>query len=86
MLIVALPPVRVVAAEVNPPPVTVTDPVGVGLPLPPLTAAVTVRGCAVVMLDAEGVTDTVGMVFKVENWTSEPYFVSPLFELLNTVR
>ena len=30
----------------------------------PLTATVTVRACAVVMLDADGVTITVGVVFK----------------------
>jgi hypothetical protein len=41
----------------------VTEPVGVGLPLPPLTATITVKACAVVMLDAEGVTVTVGVVF-----------------------
>jgi hypothetical protein len=34
--------------------------VGVGVPL---TATVTVNGCAVVMLDADGVTVTVGVVF-----------------------
>jgi hypothetical protein len=62
MLIVALPLARVVATEVYPPPDSVTDPVGVGLPVPPLTATVTVRDCAVVMLDAVGVTVTVGVV------------------------
>jgi hypothetical protein len=35
----------------------------VGLPLLPLTAAVTVNACAVVMLDADGVTVTVGVIF-----------------------
>ena len=35
---------------------------GVGLPVPPFTATVTVRGWVVVMLDAEGVTVTVGVV------------------------
>jgi hypothetical protein len=62
MLIVALPLLKVIAAEVYPPPVNVTDPVGVGLPLPPFTETVTVRGCAVVMLDVDGVTVTVGVV------------------------
>jgi hypothetical protein len=63
MLIVALPLPRVAAAEVYPPPLSVTVPVGVGLPVPPLTATVTERGCAVVMLEADGVTATVGVVF-----------------------
>ena len=36
-------------------------PVGVGLPLPPLTATVTDSGCAVVMLDEDGVTVKVGV-------------------------
>ena len=40
----------------------VTVPVGVGLPAPPLTTTVTVRGCAVVMLVADGVTVSVGVV------------------------
>jgi predicted RecA/RadA family phage recombinase len=35
----------------------------VGLPVPPLTATVTVNACTVVMLDADGVTVTVGVVF-----------------------
>jgi hypothetical protein len=34
----------------------------VGFPLPPLTATVTVKGCAVVMLAADGVTVTVGVI------------------------
>jgi hypothetical protein len=38
-------------------------PVGIGLPLPPLTAIVTDNPCAVVILDASGVTVTVGVVF-----------------------
>jgi hypothetical protein len=37
-----------------------TEPVGVGVPL---TATVTVSACAVVMLEADGVTFTVGVVF-----------------------
>ena len=59
MLIVALPPVRAVAAEVYPPELSVTEPVGVGVPA---TVTVTVSGCAVVMLDAEGVTVTGGVL------------------------
>jgi hypothetical protein len=35
--------------------------VGVGLPLPPLTATVTVKVCAVVILDNDGVTVTLGV-------------------------
>ena len=62
MMTVALPLLRIIAAEVYPPPMSVTEPVGVGLPLPPLTATVTVKACAVVMLDEDGVTDTVGVV------------------------
>jgi hypothetical protein len=33
------------------------------LPVPPLTAAVTATPCAVVMLDIDGVTVTVGVTF-----------------------
>jgi hypothetical protein len=39
------------------------EPVGVGLPVPPLTAIATVNACPVVMLDEDGVTVTVGVVF-----------------------
>jgi len=38
-------------------------PVGVGLPLPPLTATVTESACAGVMLAGDGVTVTVGVLF-----------------------
>jgi hypothetical protein len=58
-LIVATPPVRVVAAEVYPPPLSVTEPVGVGVPD---TVTVTKRAWRVVMLDGDGVTVTVGVV------------------------
>jgi hypothetical protein len=61
MLIVALPLLRVAADEVYPPPVTVTDPLGTELPLPPLTVTVTARLCAVVMLLEEVATATVGV-------------------------
>jgi hypothetical protein len=40
----------------------VTVPLGVGLLPPPLTATVTLRGCSVVILNADGVTVTVGVV------------------------
>jgi hypothetical protein len=62
ILTVALPLLRVAADEVYPPPVSVTDPVGVGLPLPPFTVAVTDNACAVVMLLADGVTVIVGAI------------------------
>jgi hypothetical protein len=42
---------------------SVTEPVGVGFPGPPTTTAVTVTDCAVVILDEDGVTVTVGVVF-----------------------
>jgi hypothetical protein len=41
----------------------------VGLPLAPLTLTVTVDDCAVVMLDAEGVTVTVGATAGPANLT-----------------
>ena len=59
-MIVVEPLLRVVAAEVYLPLVNVTVPVGVGLPVPPLTATVTLSDCVVVMLDTPGVTVTVG--------------------------
>jgi len=61
--IFALPLLSATAAELKLPEVSVTDPVGVGLPLPPPTAIVTVNAWVVVMLDADGVTTTVGVVF-----------------------
>jgi hypothetical protein len=72
MLIVALPLLRVVVAEVYPPPVSVTDPVGVGLPLPPFTTTLAVKTCAVVTLLDEGVTVTVGVVLSVWNCCAGP--------------
>jgi hypothetical protein len=60
MATVALPEVSIVAAEVYVPLLTVTDPVGVALPEPPLTATVTESDCAVVILDAEGETVKTG--------------------------
>jgi hypothetical protein len=62
IVIVAPPLVNVVAADIYPPPVSVTEPVGTGLPLPPATATVTVRLCTVVIVVAEGDTVTVGVV------------------------
>jgi hypothetical protein len=61
MLIVALLLLSVTAAEVKLPLISVTDPVGMGLPVPSLTATFTVNDCAVVMLAEEGVTTTVGV-------------------------
>ena len=63
MLIVALPPVSVVADDVYPPPERITLPVGV--PPVPLTATVTERVWPTVMLLAPGVTVTVGVSFGV---------------------
>ena len=34
------------------------------MPLPPLTVTVTVKACAVVMVEADGVTRTVGVTFR----------------------
>jgi len=42
--------------------VSVKSPVGVGLPVPPLTGGVTVSPCVVVMFNTDGVTFTVGTV------------------------
>lgn len=63
MLIVVLPLLSFAGVEVKPPPERVTEPVGAGLPLPPFTATVTVSGCAVVIFDADGVSETVGVIF-----------------------
>jgi hypothetical protein len=61
MLRVTEPALSVAAAEVYPPPVTVTVPVGAGAPLPPLTTTVTVNPWAVAMLEEDGVTVTMGV-------------------------
>jgi hypothetical protein len=61
----ALPLTSAVVADVYPVLESVTEPVGVGLPLPPLTATVTINACAVVMLGAPGVTVTVGVLAAV---------------------
>ena len=60
-VIVALPPLRVVEADVYPPPLKMTEPVGVGLLLPPLTPTVTVVDCVVEKLAGNGETVTVGV-------------------------
>lgn len=62
MLTVAVPLLKVTAADVNPPPLSTTDPVGTALPLAPPTTTATVKACAAVMLVADGVTVTVGFV------------------------
>ena len=67
MLMVALPLCKVVAEEVKPPPVSVTVPVGAGLPLTRLTATVAVNPCAVVMLDEGSVTATAGVALFTVN-------------------
>jgi hypothetical protein len=61
ILIVATPLLRVVDSEVYVPLVSITEPVVVGLPLPPLTATAMVRAWVVVMLVEDGVTVTVGV-------------------------
>jgi hypothetical protein len=40
----------------------ITDPVGIGLPAPALRAMKTAKDCAVLMLEEDGVTTTVGAV------------------------
>jgi hypothetical protein len=60
MLIVALPALRVVAADVYAPLLSTTDPVGVGTP--PVTFTVTLSADAVERLCAPGVTVTVGVI------------------------
>jgi hypothetical protein len=59
---VAAPPESEVAADVKPPPESTTEPVGVELPLPPLTVTLTDKDCAFVMPDADGMAVTVGVV------------------------
>jgi hypothetical protein len=61
MLIVAMPPLRVAAADVKLPLLSITEPVGVGLPVPPLTATLTDNDWAVVMVVEDGVTVIVGV-------------------------
>jgi hypothetical protein len=48
-----------------------TDPVGMGFPVPPLTAAATSNACSEVMLFEEGVTVTVGVVLAAAVTVSE---------------
>jgi hypothetical protein len=45
---------------VYPPPLNVTEPVGVAVPAPPLTAMATDSGLVTVMLEEPGVTVTAG--------------------------
>ena len=56
-----LPLLRTVAGEVNPPPLRTIVPVGAGYVDPPLTEIVIAKLCAVDMVDADGVTLTVGV-------------------------
>jgi hypothetical protein len=44
----------------KPPPLTATVPVGVALPLAPVTVTVAVNACAAVMLEADKLTEIVG--------------------------
>jgi hypothetical protein len=59
--IVADPALSAAPPEVYPPPLSATVPVGVALPLPPFTAAVTVKACVVLIVVADGVTATAGV-------------------------
>jgi len=59
-VIVALPLLKAVDGEVNVPDESVTEPVGMGFPPPPLTATVALNPCVVLMDSGEGVTVTVG--------------------------
>ena len=59
----ALPLDNAVAEDVYAPLLSVTEPVGTGLLPPPLTATATERACAEVMVDNDGVTVMVGVVF-----------------------
>jgi hypothetical protein len=61
----AVPPLSVTAADVNPPPDSVTVPVGEGLPSPPLNVTVTVSACLTETLFGDGVTKTAGAVFAI---------------------
>jgi len=86
MLIVAPPLLRVVAGEVLPPPfsvvemVSVTEPVGVGFPLPPLTEIAAESTCTVVtkvgaLIDTLGVTRTVSVCVAVfDTWVTSPEY------------
>jgi hypothetical protein len=63
----ALPFTMVAGNDVYPPDAcSVTEPVGVGLPPPPFTAAVSVIGCVDATLGNCGVTVTVGVSSAVE--------------------
>jgi hypothetical protein len=70
-LIVTLPLLSAVAAEVKLPLFRTTVPLGVGLPVPPFTATVTVNACAVVMLVADRVTVSTGVIFTCVTVTAE---------------
>jgi hypothetical protein len=59
MAIVTLPPLKVLELVVYPTADNMTEPVGVLPPLLLLTVTFTESACVVVMLDANGVTDTV---------------------------
>ena len=59
----ALPLLSVTGEEMYFPLPSVTMPVGIALPLPPLIATVTVNACPVVMLKRDGVTETAGEIF-----------------------
>jgi hypothetical protein len=86
MLIVALPLLRVAVGEVYPPApsdseaVSVTEPVGVGFPVPPLTEITAESTCAVVteggvLIDTFGVVKTVSNCVAVfDTWVKSPEY------------
>ena len=62
----ALPFTKVTGEDVYPPDCSVTEPVGVGLPPPPTTVAVSVTGCVDATVGNCGVTVTAGSVNAVD--------------------
>jgi hypothetical protein len=62
MVMIMLPFVSAVAAEAYVPLARITEPVGVGLPVPLLAVTVTESVCTVVILDNDGVTVIVGVM------------------------
>jgi len=77
MVMFALAFTSVAGDEVYEPDVTVTDPVGVGLPVPPLTVAVSVSGSVDATLGDCGVTVTDGVINAVDVTVTDPRPVLP---------
>ena len=63
MLIVAAPLLSTIDEEVYTPLASITDPVSVWFPAPPLTVTATESDCAVVIVAEAGVTATAGVIF-----------------------